>query len=162
MTPWSASIATCSSRWWSARSSRSSATTRAWCITGASSGSAPSRTPTNWLTRPMSSSRCARRRSWRRPWARKIARRGGAARPTAFNRRCSRIPTGRWCAMGVSSNAAMSLARWRTTRPGSPASAPDVPLKTERAHRLMPDASMALPIALGIVPARSERGPPHA
>ena len=33
---------------------------------------------------------------------------------------------------------------------------PDVPLKTERAHRLMPDASMALPIALGVVPARSE------
>ena len=34
--------------------------------------------------------------------------------------------------------------------------APDVPLKTEQAHRLMPDASMALPIALGIVPARGE------
>ena len=33
---------------------------------------------------------------------------------------------------------------------------PDVPLKTERAHRLMPDASMALPIALGVVSARSE------
>jgi hypothetical protein len=33
---------------------------------------------------------------------------------------------------------------------------PDVPLKTERAHRLMPDASMALPFALGVVPARSE------
>jgi hypothetical protein len=33
---------------------------------------------------------------------------------------------------------------------------PDVPLKTEHAHRLMPDASMALPIALGIVPAHSE------
>ena len=28
---------------------------------------------------------------------------------------------------------------------------PDVPLKTEHAHRLMPDASMALPIALGVV-----------
>ena len=39
---------------------------------------------------------------------------------------------------------------------GFPGFAPDVPLKTERAHRLMPDASMALPIALGIVPARSE------
>jgi hypothetical protein len=38
---------------------------------------------------------------------------------------------------------------------GFPGFAPDVPLKTERAHRLMPDASMALPIALGIVPARS-------
>jgi hypothetical protein len=33
---------------------------------------------------------------------------------------------------------------------------PDVPLKTERVHRLMPDAWMALPIALGVVPARSE------
>ena len=33
---------------------------------------------------------------------------------------------------------------------------PDVPLKTEHVHRLMPDASMALPIALGVVPARSE------
>jgi hypothetical protein len=33
---------------------------------------------------------------------------------------------------------------------------PDVPLKTEHAHRLMPDASMALPIALGVVPARSD------
>jgi hypothetical protein len=33
---------------------------------------------------------------------------------------------------------------------------PDVPLKTERVHRLMPDASMALPIALGVVPARSD------
>jgi hypothetical protein len=39
---------------------------------------------------------------------------------------------------------------------GFPGFAPDVPEKTERAHRLMPDASMALPIALGIVPARSE------
>jgi hypothetical protein len=39
---------------------------------------------------------------------------------------------------------------------GFPGFAPDVPLKTERAHRLMPDASMALPIALGVVPARSE------
>ena len=39
---------------------------------------------------------------------------------------------------------------------GFPGFAPDVPLKTEHAHRLMPDASMALPIALGIVPARSE------
>jgi hypothetical protein len=39
---------------------------------------------------------------------------------------------------------------------GFPGFAADVPLKTERAHRLMPDASMALPIALGIVPARSE------
>jgi len=39
-----------------------------------------------------------------------------------------------------------------------PGFAPDVPLRTERAHRLMPDASMALPIALGIVPARSGLG----
>ena len=39
---------------------------------------------------------------------------------------------------------------------GFPGFAPDVPLKTERAHRLMPDASMALPIALAIVPPRSE------
>ncbi len=39
---------------------------------------------------------------------------------------------------------------------GFPGFFPDVPLKTERAHRLMPDASMALPIALGVVPARSE------
>jgi hypothetical protein len=39
---------------------------------------------------------------------------------------------------------------------GFPGFAPDVPLKTEHAHRLMPDASMALPIALGIVPACSE------
>jgi hypothetical protein len=39
---------------------------------------------------------------------------------------------------------------------GFPGFAADVPLKTERAHRLMPDASMALPIALGIVPARSD------
>ena len=39
---------------------------------------------------------------------------------------------------------------------GFPGFFPDVPEKTERAHRLMPDASMALPIALGIVPARSE------
>ncbi len=39
---------------------------------------------------------------------------------------------------------------------GFPGFAADVPLKTERAHRLMPDASMALPIALGVVPARSE------
>jgi hypothetical protein len=38
---------------------------------------------------------------------------------------------------------------------GFPGFFPDVPLKTERAHRLMPDASMALPIALGVVPARS-------
>jgi len=30
-------------------------------------------------------------------------------------------------------------------------SAPDVPLRTEQARRLMPDASMALPIALGVV-----------
>jgi len=37
---------------------------------------------------------------------------------------------------------------------GFPGFFPDVPLKTERAHRLMPDASMALPIALGIVAAR--------
>jgi hypothetical protein len=33
---------------------------------------------------------------------------------------------------------------------------PDVPLNTESAHLLMPDASMALPIALGIVPPRSD------
>ena len=39
---------------------------------------------------------------------------------------------------------------------GFPGFFPDVPLKTEHTHRLMPDASMALPIALGIVPARSE------
>ena len=39
---------------------------------------------------------------------------------------------------------------------GFPGFFPDVPLKTERAHRLMPDASMALPIALGVVSARSE------
>ena len=39
---------------------------------------------------------------------------------------------------------------------GFPGFFPDVPLKTERQHRLMPDASMALPIALGVVPARSE------
>jgi len=39
---------------------------------------------------------------------------------------------------------------------GFPGFFPDVPLKTERVHRLMPDASMALPIALGVVPARSE------
>ena len=39
---------------------------------------------------------------------------------------------------------------------GFPGFAPDVPIKTERTNRLMPDASMALPIALGIVPARSE------
>ena len=39
---------------------------------------------------------------------------------------------------------------------GFPGFAPDVPLKTENAHRLMPDASMSLPIALGIVPAHSE------
>ncbi len=39
---------------------------------------------------------------------------------------------------------------------GFPGFFPDVPEKTERAHRLMPDASMALPIALGIVPARSD------
>ena len=39
---------------------------------------------------------------------------------------------------------------------GFPGFFPDVPLKTEHVHRLMPDASMALPIALGVVPARSE------
>jgi hypothetical protein len=39
---------------------------------------------------------------------------------------------------------------------GFPGFFPDVPLKTERTHRLMPDASMALPIALGVVPARSD------
>jgi hypothetical protein len=39
---------------------------------------------------------------------------------------------------------------------GFPGFAPDVPEKTERVHRLMPDASMALPIALGVVPARSD------
>jgi hypothetical protein len=39
---------------------------------------------------------------------------------------------------------------------GFPGFAPDVPEKTEHTHRLMPDASMALPIALGVVPARSE------
>ena len=39
---------------------------------------------------------------------------------------------------------------------GFPGFFPDVPEKTEHAHRLMPDASMALPIALGIVPARSD------
>ena len=39
---------------------------------------------------------------------------------------------------------------------GFPGFMPDVPEKTERAHRLMPDASMALPIALGVVPARSD------
>jgi hypothetical protein len=39
---------------------------------------------------------------------------------------------------------------------GFPGFFPDVPLKTEREHRLMPDASMALPIALGVVPAHSE------
>jgi len=39
---------------------------------------------------------------------------------------------------------------------GFPGFMPDVPEKTEHAHRLMPDASMALPIALGVVPARSE------
>ena len=39
---------------------------------------------------------------------------------------------------------------------GFPGFFPDVPLKTERTHRLMPDASMALPIALGVVPARSQ------
>ena len=39
---------------------------------------------------------------------------------------------------------------------GFPGFFPDVPLKTERTNRLMPDASMALPIALGVVPARSE------
>jgi hypothetical protein len=39
---------------------------------------------------------------------------------------------------------------------GFPGFFPDVPLKTEHAHRLMPDASMALPIALGVVSARSE------
>ncbi len=39
---------------------------------------------------------------------------------------------------------------------GFPGFFPDVPLKTERTHRLLPDASMALPIALGVVPARSQ------
>jgi len=39
---------------------------------------------------------------------------------------------------------------------GFPGFATDVPEKTERAHCLMPDASMALPIALGVVPARGE------
>ena len=39
---------------------------------------------------------------------------------------------------------------------GFPGFFSDVPEKTEHAHRLMPDASMALPIALGIVSARSE------
>jgi hypothetical protein len=34
--------------------------------------------------------------------------------------------------------------------------APDVPLNTERHHRLLPDASQALPIALGVVAGRSE------
>lgn len=34
----------------------------------------------------------------------------------------------------------------------------DVPLNTERAHRLMPDASMALPLALGVVDASSGLG----
>ena len=38
--------------------------------------------------------------------ARMIARRGGGPKPTAYYRRCSRIPTGRWCVTGVSSNAA--------------------------------------------------------
>jgi hypothetical protein len=33
---------------------------------------------------------------------------------------------------------------------------PDVPLNTEKHHRLLPDASMALPIALGVVQPRSE------
>ena len=33
---------------------------------------------------------------------------------------------------------------------------PDVPLNTEKHHRLLPDASMALPIALGVVEPRSE------
>jgi len=33
---------------------------------------------------------------------------------------------------------------------------PDVPLNTEKHHRLLPDASQALPIALGLVEARSE------
>jgi hypothetical protein len=41
---------------------------------------------------------------------------------------------------------------------GFPGFAPDVPERSEHTHRLMPDASMALPIALGIVPARSELG----
>ena len=36
--------------------------------------------------------------------------------------------------------------------------AADVPLNTERAHRLMPDASMALPLALGVVDASSALG----
>jgi hypothetical protein len=39
---------------------------------------------------------------------------------------------------------------------GFPGFAPDVPERSEHTHRLMPDASMALPIALGIVPARSD------
>jgi hypothetical protein len=33
---------------------------------------------------------------------------------------------------------------------------PDVPLNTEKHHRLLPDASMALPIALGVVDPRSD------
>lgn len=33
--------------------------------------------------------------------------------------------------------------------------APDVPLTTEQHHRLLPDASMALPLALGVIEARS-------
>lgn len=36
--------------------------------------------------------------------------------------------------------------------------APDVPLRAETGHRLMPDASMALPLALGVVEARSAVG----
>lgn len=36
--------------------------------------------------------------------------------------------------------------------------APDVPLRTERVNRLMPDASMALPLALGVIDARSKLG----
>jgi hypothetical protein len=38
----------------------------------------------------------------------------------------------------------------------SPGFQPDVPLNTEKHHRLLPDASMALPIALGVVEPRSE------
>jgi hypothetical protein len=35
---------------------------------------------------------------------------------------------------------------------------PDVPLNTERVHRLMPDASMALPLALGVIDPQSSLG----
>ena len=112
--------------------------------------------PTNWPTRPMSSSRCAKRPSWRLPWARKIARRGGGPRPTAFNRRCSRIPTGALVRDGRLIKRRNVTGAVADDTAGFPGFFPDVPLKTERAHRLMPDASMALPIALGVVPARSE------